>query len=71
MFGCFRFVTTIPFFLGLVVTLPDAISQKTNTKATHIAYHGLAPRPPNKGFIEDLRFDLVASLPLLRAEIIQ
>ena len=71
MFGCFRFVNAIPFFLGLFVTVPDGRSQKTNTKATHIGYLGLAPRPPNKGFIEDLLFDLVASLPLLRAEIIQ
>ena len=55
VFGCFRFVTTIPFFLGLVVTIADSISQKTNTKVAHVAFLGLAPRPPDKEFIEDLR----------------
>src|SRR5262245_53970339 len=36
MFDFFRFLITIPFFLGFVVTIPDANAQKINSKVAHI-----------------------------------
>jgi putative tryptophan/tyrosine transport system substrate-binding protein len=55
MFGFFRFLTTIAFSLGLAVTVPDAKSQQTNTKVAHIGYLGVAPRPTDDVFVQELR----------------
>ena len=56
MFGFFRFLTTIAFSLGLAVTVPDAKSQQTNTKVVaHIGYLGVAPKPTDEVFVQELR----------------
>ena len=53
MFDFYRFLIVIPFFLGLVVTAPDAKSQQTVAKVARIGY--LAARPPDEAFIQELR----------------
>lgn len=54
MFASFRILTTIPFFLGLVVTIPDAKSQQTIAKVARIGYLGVLPRPPDEAFLLEL-----------------
>jgi putative tryptophan/tyrosine transport system substrate-binding protein len=55
MFAVFRFITTISFFLCLVVTIPDAKSQQTTAKVARIGYLGVAPRPTDEVFVQELR----------------
>lgn len=55
MFAFFRFITTISFFLCLVVTIPDANSQQTKTKVAHIGYLGVAHSPTDEVFVQELR----------------
>jgi len=56
MFAFSQFLTTIPFFLGFVATIPDANAQQTNAKVAYIGYLGVAPgRPTDEVFVQELR----------------
>jgi ABC-type uncharacterized transport system substrate-binding protein len=55
VFDFYRFLIIIPTFLGLVATIPDAKSQQTIAKVARIGYLGVAPRPPDEVFLQELR----------------
>jgi putative ABC transport system substrate-binding protein len=54
VFAFFRLIF-ISFFLGLAVSASGAKSQQTIAKVASIGYLGVAPRPPDEAFIQELR----------------